>query len=82
MNQESLRRLFLLLSRKREKFCKKVTVDQDLCLGCILCIKTAPNVFTLDKNGKACVASEVDERNLDAVQEAICFCPACAIRKL
>ena len=54
-------------------------VDQDACIGCSMCPDIAPDIFRMDDNGKAESYNEVDEKNKEAVQEAIDTCPVDAI---
>ena len=57
---------------------KVITVDQNKCIGCGLCVSTCPDVFELDENGKARVKDSNACKNCNC-QEAIDNCPAKAI---
>lgn len=58
----------------------KVTVDEDLCLGCGICEGLAPEVFSLANEPFAEVLLDpVPEEYQDAVQEAAEECPEEAI---
>ncbi|MCK5123501.1 MAG: ferredoxin [Candidatus Pacebacteria bacterium] len=54
---------------------KKMTVDQELCVGCGVCAGLCPDVFEMQDDGKAKVVSKNDcDHN-----EAINNCPVGAI---
>ncbi|MDD3429826.1 MAG: ferredoxin [Oscillospiraceae bacterium] len=58
------------------KFC----VDQATCIGCGLCVGTAPDVFTMADIGKAvAIEEDVEESNIAVAQEAMEGCPVSAI---
>ena len=58
----------------------KVTVDQDLCISCGLCVNTCPDVFEWDDNEKAkAIMSEVPEDQTSAAHESVEGCPTSAI---
>jgi len=58
----------------------KVSVDADLCIGCGLCIDTAPDVFHWNDDGKPeAQVREVPEDLEEACEEAIENCPTDAI---
>lgn len=56
---------------------KKVKVNAEACIGCGLCISSAPEVFAFNDEGK----SEVIGQSADeaAVEEVIASCPVAAI---
>lgn len=56
-----------------------VKVDQEACISCSMCPDLAPEVLRMNDNGKAESYSEVDDKNVEAVQEAIDTCPVDAI---
>lgn len=59
----------------------KITVDKNKCIGCGTCVSIAPEVFELDKNGKAGVkVSEFKGLKVQKVQEAVDSCPVQAIK--
>ena len=39
----------------------KVVIDAEACIGCGLCVSSAPDAIAFDDNGKATVTGEVDE---------------------
>ena len=55
---------------------KKIIVDQELCVGCGVCVNLCPDVFELQDDGKAKVISNDDcDHN-----EIINNCPVGAIK--
>jgi len=58
----------------------KVSVDQDVCTGCGLCVNTCPEVFELQGNVAAVKTDVVPEESVDSVKEALQNCPVEAIR--
>ncbi len=53
-------------------------VDQELCIGCGLCVSIAPEVFRLNESGVSEVyANDLGER--EKVQQAIDSCPVSCI---
>ncbi|KMO70861.1 MULTISPECIES: ferredoxin [Mycolicibacterium] len=57
----------------------RITVDRSLCQDHGQCTIAAPNVFTLDDDGKLEYDPSPDESERDAVAEAADVCPAQAI---
>ncbi len=55
----------------------KVRVDEDLCIGCGLCVDTCPDVFELTDDGKAKAKDNAD--NIDCAKDAADTCPTEAI---
>ena len=54
-----------------------VSVDQEVCIGCGVCVDMCPEVFTLNSDGKAhCVRNDCDQHNLEEISTA---CPVEAI---
>lgn len=61
----------------------KVTVDQDLCISCGLCISTCDEVFHWNADDRAeAVSTDVPAELEQDVQEAIDGCPTEAIMEL
>lgn len=57
----------------------KIIVDQNLCIGCGLCVSTCPECFELKEDGKSYPkADECDNCN---IEEVILDCPVQAISK-
>ncbi len=58
---------------------KKLKVNADACIGCGLCVSTAPDVFAFTDDGKSEVIGDLeDESRLD---EVIAACPVGAIEE-
>ena len=60
----------------------RVTVDQNTCIGCGLCVGTAGDVFRLNGDGVAECYAEPSESLRDLVQQAADNCPVGAIKIL
>lgn len=58
----------------------KVSVDQDLCIGCGLCADTCPDVFELKEDKAFVKVEEVPEKVQELVKEAAENCPVDAIK--
>ena len=60
----------------------KVSVDQDLCISCGVCIDTCPEVFDWNDDDKAhSKVDEVPEGFEDDVKDAIESCPTESIQE-
>ena len=57
----------------------KARVNQELCVGCGLCVSMNPEVFQMDENGLATAVKETEDEAL--LQESIDSCPVSAISK-
>ncbi|MGK2854664.1 MAG: ferredoxin [Microbacteriaceae bacterium] len=59
----------------------RIKLDRTLCDGFGICAKHAPNYFSLDDWGYACLEGngEVPEQDRDAVMRALLDCPVHAI---
>lgn len=57
----------------------KARVNQELCVGCSLCVSMNPEVFQMDENGYATAVKETEDETL--LQESIDSCPVSAISK-
>ncbi len=57
----------------------KITIDQELCIGCGCCEFMAPTVFVVNSSGKAVVIGKVPDSDRKGVLEAAEHCPAQAI---
>lgn len=57
----------------------KARVNQELCVGCGLCVSMNPEVFQMDENGLATAVKETEDETL--LQESIDSCPVSAISK-
>jgi len=61
----------------------KVTVDQDLCIACGVCIDICPEVFDWNDEGKShVIVKEVPLDKEDEVRDAIESCPTEAIKEI
>lgn len=58
----------------------KVTVDQDKCIGCGVCISICPDVYELNDDNKAAVKDDADFDSCD-LDESIDKCPTAAIEE-
>ncbi len=58
---------------------KKVTVNQELCIGCGACANLCPGVFELQEDGKSKVINEDGCRKCDC-ELAANSCPVGAIK--
>ena len=58
----------------------KITVGQEACIGCGMCIDICPKAFKYNSEDKSeAISSEVDESIKDKVLEAKSVCPVDAI---
>lgn len=57
-----------------------IKVDEELCIGCELCVQICPDVFEMNADGKSIVKNGADT-SLDCVDEAIDSCPTSAITR-
>lgn len=58
---------------------KRAYVNPDLCIGCGLCVSTAPEVFRINADGISEAYAETPEGMQDKVEEAVNSCPVGAI---
>lgn len=57
----------------------EIKVDQDLCIGCGMCINMCPDVFMYNEESLSTVKSDLADFNLQSVEEAREICPVDAI---
>jgi ferredoxin len=57
----------------------KVTVDEDLCTGCELCVETCPDVFEMSGDTAVVKVEEVPGDAEDCARQASDECPVEAI---
>ena len=57
----------------------KVTVDEETCIGCSLCVDTCPEVFEMNDDKARVKVDEVPEDVADTCREAAENCPVEAI---
>jgi len=55
----------------------KVSVDENKCIGCGVCVAVCPDVFELGENGKSHVKEK--ETDKECAKEAMQSCPTEAI---
>lgn len=58
----------------------RANVDQNICIGCGLCIGMVPDVFRMNDDNKAEVYQDATLENESMVQDAISSCPVSAIK--
>lgn len=58
---------------------KKITVDDDLCIGCGTCASICPDHFEINDKGKSQVIKPYDEKGSSEIEEAKDSCPVGAI---
>ena len=58
----------------------KIEVDMDLCQHYGQCVFEAPNLFSLNDDGKLDYHAEADDSERDNVESAVDVCPMQAIR--
>jgi len=58
----------------------KAIVDEDLCIGCVLCVDTCPEVYEMrDDDFSHVIADPVPADQEDCVLETVEICPVAAI---
>ena len=58
---------------------KKISVNQDLCIGCGSCEALAPDHFELKDDGKSHVKKQYIPEDEKVINEAVAGCPVKAI---
>ncbi|OGQ11798.1 MAG: ferredoxin [Deltaproteobacteria bacterium RBG_19FT_COMBO_46_12] len=58
----------------------RVTVDEDTCIGCGLCVEECPEVFEMNDDQVRVKADEVPEDVMESCKEAVENCPVEAIQ--
>ncbi len=58
----------------------RVTVDEDTCIGCGLCVEECPEVFEMNDDQVRVKADEVPEDVMESCKEAAENCPVEAIQ--
>lgn len=66
-------------AEKTEKASKKITIDQEVCIGCGTCVGIAPEHFKLNDEGKSSVIKQYSIEDDKKIQEAVDSCPVDAI---
>ena len=59
----------------------KTIISKDLCISCELCPEIAPDLYTMDEDGKAVaiIEDELSDEEVDLAMEAVDNCPTGAI---
>jgi len=57
----------------------KVSVDQDLCVGCGLCVNTCPDIFEMKDDKAIAKVNAVPAASEDSAKQAKDECPVEAI---
>ena len=57
----------------------EVKVNQETCIGCGMCVNTAPSVFRMGTDGKAEVCGRPSSEDEAVTREAVDACPVTAI---
>lgn len=57
---------------------QKVVINENLCIGCGMCVSVSPDIFAMGNDGVAVVLSGQEE-SCEGAMEAIAMCPAKAI---
>ena len=55
---------------------KKARVNDEICIGCGLCVGSHPEIFEFNDEGKAVAVAEGDDASVD---DAVANCPVQAI---
>jgi len=58
----------------------KVTVDEETCIGCEVCVDTCPEVFEMADDKARAKANEVPKDVVESCREAAENCPVEAIK--
>lgn len=67
------------ISPGRTKMAKEAFVDEDMCIGCGICITNLPDVFRFNSNGKAECFDPAGASEEEIQTEAIDACPVSCI---
>jgi len=57
----------------------KARVDPDICIGCMLCVQTCPEVFRMESDKAIAYVPEVPHNVEKACRQAADECPVTAI---
>lgn len=58
----------------------KACVDKELCIGCGLCASIAPEVYSIEDDGKAiAIEAEIEDSQIADAEDAANSCPVAAI---
>lgn len=68
-----------MAGEKSEGKDKKITVDQEICIGCGTCVGIAPEYFKLNNEGKSSAIKQYTVEDDKKIIEAVDSCPVDAI---
>jgi len=57
----------------------KIVVDQELCIGCGLCVQVAPEVYEMKGDKAVLIAGDVSSEKSEDAKNAAEQCPVSAI---
>ena len=58
----------------------KIKVDQDMCIGCGMCLDICPEIFKLNSDDKSeCTVDEIPDNLKEKAKDACDICPVDAI---
>ena len=58
----------------------KIKVDQDMCIGCGMCVDICPEIFKLNSEDKSeCTEDEIPENLKEKAKKSCEICPVDAI---
>ncbi len=55
---------------------KKVTIDEDECLGCEACVELCPDIFEFVEDTEKAIVIMEEGGDEDCIQEAMDSCPS------
>lgn len=59
---------------------KKISVNEEKCIGCALCTTICPDVFKMQSNGKAQAVNQKGDSE-ENIKKALDSCPVSAIQR-
>ena len=54
---------------------KRVTINQEECVGCESCVELCPDVFEFDEDAQKATVIQAEGGDEECIQEAIDSCP-------
>jgi ferredoxin len=58
---------------------KKITLDQEECIGCEACVELCPDVFAFDTSQNKAYVTTPEGGDQKCIEEAIASCPVSCI---